>query len=52
MPVSKKKRTTVTPEPSMSDSSTPELPEQHVFHQHLRHLAKTRCEDRDRSRDA
>jgi putative transposase len=41
MPVSKKKRTTMTPEPSMSDSSTPELPEQHVFHQHLRHLAQS-----------
>jgi transposase-like protein len=25
----------------MSDSSTPELPEQHVFHQHLRHLAQS-----------
>jgi putative transposase len=41
MPMSKKKRTTVTPEPSMSDSSTPALPEQHVFHQHLRHLAQS-----------
>ena len=41
MPMSKKKRTTVTPEPSMSESSISELPEQHVFHQHLRHLAQS-----------
>ena len=41
MPASKKKRTTVTPEPSMSDPSSPGLPEQHVFHQHLRHLAQS-----------
>jgi putative transposase len=41
MPVSKKKRTTATAEPSMSDPSTPELPEQHVFHQHLQHLAQS-----------
>jgi putative transposase len=41
MPVSKQKRTTVTPEPSMSDPSSPVLPEQQVFHQHLRHLAQS-----------
>jgi putative transposase len=41
MPASKKKRTTVTPEPSMSDPSPPELPEQQVFHQHLRRLAQS-----------
>jgi len=40
MPVSKKKRTTLTPEPSMSDPSSPVLPEQQVFHQHLRSLAQ------------
>ena len=56
MPVSKKKRTTLTPEPSMSDPSSPVLPEQQVFHQHLRPaLASSRSErrsDRDRNRDA
>jgi len=41
MPVSKKKRTTLTPEPSMSDPSSPVLPEQQVFHQHLRSLAQS-----------
>ncbi len=41
MPVSKKKRTTLTPEPSMSDPSSPVLPEQQVFHQHLRRLAQS-----------
>ncbi len=41
MPVSKKKRTTVTPEPSMSDPSSLVLPEQQVFHQHLRRLAQS-----------
>jgi putative transposase len=41
MPVFKQKRTTVTPEPSMSDPSSPVLPEQPVFHQHLRRLAQS-----------
>ncbi len=41
MPASKKKRTTLTPEPSTSDPSSLVLPEQHVFHQHLRHLAQS-----------
>jgi putative transposase len=41
MPVSKKKRTTVTTEPSMSDPSSPVLPEQQVFHLHLRRLAQS-----------
>ena len=41
MPVSKKKRTTVTPEPTMSDPSSHVLPEQQVFHQHLRCLAQS-----------
>jgi putative transposase len=41
MPVIQKKRTTVTPEPSMSDPSSPVLPEQQVFHQHLRYLAQS-----------
>jgi putative transposase len=41
MPVSKKKRTTVTPEPTMSDPSSHVLPEQQVFHQHLRSLAQS-----------
>ena len=40
MPVSKKKRTTVTPEPSMLEHSPPALPEQHAFHEHLRQLAQ------------
>ncbi len=41
MPVSKKKRTTLTPEPSMSDPSSLVLPDQQVFHQHLRRLAQS-----------
>lgn len=41
MPVSKKKRTTLNPEPSMSDPSSPVLPEQQAFHQHLRRLAQS-----------
>jgi putative transposase len=41
MPVSKKKRTTSTPELATSDPSSPVLPEQHVFHQYLRNLAQS-----------
>ncbi len=41
MPVSKQKRTTVTPEPSRSEPSSLVLPEQQVFHQHLRRLAQS-----------
>src|SRR5437016_7912857 len=41
MPVSKKKRTTSTPDPSTSDPSSPVLPDQHVFHQYLRTLAQS-----------
>jgi putative transposase len=41
MPVTKKKPITLTPEPSMSDPSSPVLPEQQVFHQHLRRLAQS-----------
>jgi hypothetical protein len=41
MPVSKKKR--ITPENALSTSepSSPELPEQQEFHQHLRVLAQS-----------
>jgi transposase-like protein len=39
MPVPKKKPTTSTPEGSMPASSSPVLPEQEEFRQHLRHLA-------------
>jgi putative transposase len=41
MPVSKKKRTTSTPDPSTSDPSSPVLPDQHIFHQYLRTLAQS-----------
>jgi transposase-like protein len=41
MPVSKKKRTTSTPDPSTTDPSSPVLPEQQVFHQYLRTLAQS-----------
>ena len=41
MPVSQKKRTTSTPDPSTADPSTPVLPDQHVFHQYLRTLAQS-----------
>ena len=39
MPVSKKKPTTSTSEGSTQQSSSPTLPEQDEFRQHLRHLA-------------
>ncbi|GHO79342.1 hypothetical protein KSD_71130 [Ktedonobacter sp. SOSP1-85] len=39
MPVSKKKPTTSTSEGSTRQSSSPTLPEQDEFRQHLRHLA-------------
>src|SRR6266568_4853871 len=39
MPVSKQKPTTVTPEGSTSESSSPVLPEQEEFRQYLRRLA-------------
>jgi putative transposase len=39
MPVSKKKPTTLTAEGSTQESSSPVLPEQEEFRQHLRHLA-------------
>src|SRR5438270_12041917 len=41
MPVSKKKRTTSTPELATSEPSSPVLPEQQVFHQYLRTLAQS-----------
>jgi putative transposase len=41
MPVPKKKRTTSTPDPSMSEPSSTVLPEQQVFHQYLRTLAQS-----------
>src|SRR5947207_15975615 len=41
MPVSKKKRTTSTPDPSTSEPSLPVLPEQQLFHQYLRTLAQS-----------
>ena len=41
MPVSKKKRITSPLTPSKPESSSPELPEQHEFHQHLRRLAQS-----------
>ena len=41
MPVSKKKRTTSTPDPSTSDPSSPVLPDQQIFHQYLRTLAQS-----------
>jgi putative transposase len=41
MPVSKQKRTTSTPAPSTSEPSSPVLPDQQVFHQHLRTLAQS-----------
>ncbi len=41
MPVFKNKRTTSTPDPLKSDPSSPVLPEQQVFHQHLRMLAQS-----------
>ncbi len=41
MPVAKQKRTTSTPDSSMSDPSSPVLPDQQVFHQYLRTLAQS-----------
>jgi putative transposase len=41
MPVSKKKRTTSKTPLSKSEPSSPPLPEQHEFHQHLRTLAQS-----------
>jgi putative transposase len=41
MPVPKQKRTTSTPNPSTSESSSPVLPQQQEFHQHLRALAQS-----------
>jgi putative transposase len=41
MPVPKQKRTTSTPNPSTSESSSPVLPQQQEFHQHLRTLAQS-----------
>jgi putative transposase len=41
MPVSKKKRITSNTEPSTSEQTSPQLPEQQEFHQHLRTLARS-----------
>jgi putative transposase len=41
MPVSKKKRTTSTPNLSTSAPSSPVLPDQQIFHRHLRTLAQS-----------
>jgi len=41
MPVSKQKRTTAPAPLSMPEPSSPELPEQQAFHQHLRALAQS-----------
>src|SRR5437870_11188761 len=41
MPVSKKKRTPATPDPSTSDPSSHVLPDQQIFHQYLRTLAQS-----------
>jgi len=41
MPVSQKKRTTSTPDPSTTDPSSPVFPEQQVFHHYLRTLAQS-----------
>jgi len=41
MPVSKKKRTTSTPDLSTSDPSSPVLPDQQSFHRYLRTLAQS-----------
>jgi len=41
MPVSKKKRTISGSTPSKEESSSPPLPEQQEFHQHLRALAQS-----------
>ena len=41
MPVSKKKRITAENELSMSEPSSPPLPQQQEFHQHLRALAQS-----------
>ena len=41
MPASKKKRITPANAPSTSEPSTPLLPEQQAFHQHLRDLAQS-----------
>ncbi len=41
MPVSKKKRITSPLDPSKPESSSPALPEQHEFHEHLRRLAQS-----------
>lgn len=41
MPVSKKKRTTSTPNSTTPEPSSPVLPEQQVFHQYLRTLAQS-----------
>ncbi len=41
MPVSKKKGTTSPPMASTPESSSPVMPEQQEFHQHLRALAQS-----------
>jgi putative transposase len=41
MPVSTKKRTTSPLTPSKPEASSPQLPEQHEFHEHLRRLAQS-----------
>ncbi len=41
MPVAKQKRTTSIPDPSMSEPSSPVLPDQQGFHQYLRTLAQS-----------
>ena len=41
MPVSKKKRTTSPPTASTPESSSPVLPDQQAFHEHLRTLARS-----------
>jgi len=41
MPVAKKKRTTSALNPSTPESSSPVLPQQQEFHQHLRTLAQS-----------
>jgi putative transposase len=41
MPVSKQKRTTLTSGPSLSEPSSPILPEQQVFPQHVHRLAQS-----------
>jgi putative transposase len=41
MPVDKKKRTTSDTDPSTSKQEPPSLPDQHVFHEHLRALTRS-----------